>query len=266
MIRTTARTTNFGVILLGAGLSVLLVYSLTSELFSKNSPTVLYGNACERIKQSERVCLTPVDYFLNVLKCNYLQLASYLNGPLTFHNNPPSAIRPRHRNRHVNSRVMIDQYGQEHMLMTFYVQGRLDGETSAPSEESYLDSTKAWIQDKTDILYESSFDDALSWLKVNAKNARDKSIAAFKYLSGNPLPPPLPDPQPVQYEVKTHTESSWRFAGIFSSLKRQRTSSPETPTKPLNGKKFTEGEVHADLVKVFVFTPPRLREAHRVIF
>ena len=197
-MRTTARTTNFGVILLGAGLSVLLVYSLTSELFSKNSPTVLYGNACERIKQSERVCLTHLDCFLNVLKCNDLQLASYLNGPLTFHNNPPSAIRPRHRNRHVNSRVMIDQYGQEHMLMTFYVQGRLDREMSAPSEESYLESTKAWIQDMTNILYESSFDDASSWLKENAKNARDKSIEAFKYLSGNPSPPPLPDPQPVQ--------------------------------------------------------------------
>jgi len=55
-MRTTARTTNLGVILLGAGLSVLLIYSLSSELFSKNSPTVLYGNACEQINQSEQVC------------------------------------------------------------------------------------------------------------------------------------------------------------------------------------------------------------------
>jgi len=56
-MRTTARTTNLGVILLGAGLSALLIYSLTSELFSKNSPTVLYGDACERIKQSTNVCV-----------------------------------------------------------------------------------------------------------------------------------------------------------------------------------------------------------------
>ena len=55
-MRTTARTTNLGVIFLGAGLSVLLIYSLTSELFSKNSPTVIYGDACERIRQSKRVC------------------------------------------------------------------------------------------------------------------------------------------------------------------------------------------------------------------
>lgn len=54
-MRTTARTTNLGVILLGAGLSALLIYSLTSELFSNNSPTVIYGDACERIEQSERV-------------------------------------------------------------------------------------------------------------------------------------------------------------------------------------------------------------------
>lgn len=56
VLRTTARTSNITVILLGAGLSALLIYSLTSELFSKNSPTVLYNNACERIKASPRVC------------------------------------------------------------------------------------------------------------------------------------------------------------------------------------------------------------------
>lgn len=55
VMRTTARTTNLTVILLGAGLSALLIYSLTSELFSKNSPTVLYGDACERIKASPKV-------------------------------------------------------------------------------------------------------------------------------------------------------------------------------------------------------------------
>jgi hypothetical protein len=53
--RTATRTSNLTVILLGAGLSALLVYSLTSELFSKNSPTVLYGDACDRIKASPKV-------------------------------------------------------------------------------------------------------------------------------------------------------------------------------------------------------------------
>lgn len=61
MVRTTQRTTNLSVILLGAGLSAVLVYALTSELFSKNSPTVLYNDACERIKGSPRVSPTPDD-------------------------------------------------------------------------------------------------------------------------------------------------------------------------------------------------------------
>ena len=33
----------------------MLFYALTSELFSKNSPTVLYGQACDRIDKSPKV-------------------------------------------------------------------------------------------------------------------------------------------------------------------------------------------------------------------
>ncbi len=55
VLRTTARTTNVTVILLGAGLTAVLTYALTSELFSKNSPTVLYNEACEKIKASPKV-------------------------------------------------------------------------------------------------------------------------------------------------------------------------------------------------------------------
>ncbi len=55
-IRATARTTNLTVILFGAGLTAILVYALTSELVSRNSPTVLYEEACQRIKSSPRVC------------------------------------------------------------------------------------------------------------------------------------------------------------------------------------------------------------------
>jgi len=53
--RAAARSTNLTVILLGAGFSAMLIYALTSELFSSNSPTVLYGNACDRIKASKKV-------------------------------------------------------------------------------------------------------------------------------------------------------------------------------------------------------------------
>jgi hypothetical protein len=68
-MRTTARTTNFTVILLGAGLSAVLIYALTSELFSKNSPTVLYGEACERIKASPKAWHIPLPLWFLLHAC-----------------------------------------------------------------------------------------------------------------------------------------------------------------------------------------------------
>ena len=55
VLRTTARATNFTVILVGAGLSVVLAYALATELFAKNSPTVLYSDACDKIRASSAV-------------------------------------------------------------------------------------------------------------------------------------------------------------------------------------------------------------------
>jgi TIM21 len=55
VVRSTARTSNLLVILLGASLSVLLVYALATELYAENSPTVLYRDACDMIKKSEEV-------------------------------------------------------------------------------------------------------------------------------------------------------------------------------------------------------------------
>ncbi|PPQ69627.1 hypothetical protein CVT25_013710 [Psilocybe cyanescens] len=231
VMRTTARTSNIGVILLGAGLSALLVYSLTTELFSKNSPTVLYGDACEKIEKSARI-------------------AKYLNGPLTFHNNPPSSIRPRHRNRHVTSRIMVDAHGQEHMIMTFYVQGRPEGEY-IPSNASYSESISSWFKETGATLSDLSFDDVVEWSKETGQNIWDKSIRAFKYLSGSPLPPPaLPSLPPAEDRENGRKEEStaWSFAGIFSSLKSAKKETGQSTSRP-SGRQFTEGEVHADLVK-----------------
>ncbi|PPQ62806.1 hypothetical protein CVT24_000500 [Panaeolus cyanescens] len=231
VVRTTARTTNLGVILLGAGLSALLLYSLTSELFSKNSPTVIYGDACERIKHSKK-------------------LQRYLNGPFTFHNNPPSAIRPRHRNRHVISRVMVDAYGNEHMIMTFYVQGRPEGEPAIPADESHLEQLKTWSQEKFATLSELSFDDAVDNSKRSFQNMWDSAVRAFRYLSGSPLPPKsLPQmPSPEVNESAPKASSSWSFAGVFSSLKGSKSQGDSSASRTARGQ-YTEGEVHADLVK-----------------
>ncbi|KAF8898417.1 TIM21-domain-containing protein [Infundibulicybe gibba] len=230
VMRTTARTTNLTVILLGAGLSALLIYSLTSELFSKNSPTVLYNDACERIKASSKVM-------------------KYLNEPLAFHNNPPSVIRPRHRNRHVTSQIMEDSYGNEHMILTFYVQGRPPG-SKPTNNESTLESVANWVQDKATVLSDASADDAKTWVEDWATHVWEKSKRAFRYLSGAPVPvsPIIVPTISSTPETSKDAGGAWSFAGMFSSLRGSKEGPAGPPASP-DGRMWTDGEVHADLIR-----------------
>ncbi|TFK76807.1 hypothetical protein BDN72DRAFT_10560 [Pluteus cervinus] len=235
VMRSTARTTNLGVILLGAGLSALLVYSLTSELFSKNSPTVLYGDACERIKSSQKV-------------------SKYLNGPLAFHNNPPSVIRPRHRNRHVTSQIFLDTHGNEHMVLTFYVKGAPPGSTPS-SDESYLECLSTWTQDIVASLSELTLDESVEWTKQYTYEIWDKTKNAFRYVSGTPSLPSEKYPFEGEQEStkaqkkKAPEGSAWSFAGMFGSLRGGKSSGLSEVGHKEDGRVFTDGEVHADLIR-----------------
>ena len=136
--------------------------------------------------------------------------------------------------------------------MTFYVQGRPQGEITPPSNSSYFESMSAWVQDKFSGLSELSFEEAIAWSKQSGINIWDKSIRAFKYLSGAPLPPtyvpPMPSPE-TKERTKKEVTTVWSFAGVFSSLRRTKKTSNEKTSRQI-GRSFTEGEVHADLVKV----------------
>jgi len=57
--RTVKQSANLGIILLGGGLFVVLTLSLTTELFAKNSPSVLYSQAVDLIRSSDAVSLVP---------------------------------------------------------------------------------------------------------------------------------------------------------------------------------------------------------------
>ncbi|KAG2368756.1 TIM21-domain-containing protein [Suillus spraguei] len=223
VIRTTQRTSNLAVILLGAGLSAVLVYALTSELFSRNSPTVLFNDACDRIDASPRV-------------------AKYLRAPLIFHNNPPSSTRPRHRHRHVSSQVAVDSSGREHMLLNFYVQGSSSAKPTQQADEagpSYIESLSSLTLDETIALVK----DKLESFGKSAKRA-------FRYLSGDVAPSPAPHPQPStnvnQGSERKQEKGMWSFAGLFSGLKGRRSVAEGAGDSDVL---WTEGEVHADLVR-----------------
>ncbi|KZT74874.1 hypothetical protein DAEQUDRAFT_659963 [Daedalea quercina L-15889] len=231
--RTTARTTNLAVILVGAGLSAVLIYALTSELFSKNSATVLYGQACNKIKASPA-------------------LARYLQGPLVFHNNPPSLARPRHRNHHVSSQVVVDSTGKEHMLLHFYLQARPPG--SKPYDEgsedaSYTDKAAAWVKRTASTVSDLTVDELVEKAKARVKTTTDSAKELFRFLSGDPLPQPQQD-QPVKEQaIAEKEEKGWTssFTGLFSGLRGTSKGSTES-RDTTDGNTYAEGEAHADLI------------------
>ncbi|KAJ7596678.1 TIM21-domain-containing protein [Mycena floridula] len=222
--RSAASSTNLTVILLGAGLSAVLVYCLTSELFSKNSPTVLHSRACDRISESP-------------------QVAKYLYGPLTFHNNPPSAVRPRHRNHHVTSQIMVDSSGREHMILNFYVQG-----ASELVSESYLDSATRWTQSAAERISDITWDEVVGWSEAKLSQTWQESKRVFRYLIGSPITSSTSDsyghgPETIQKPAETS------FLGMFSSLKGSRATSAAEARTEAESRGFTDGEVHADFIR-----------------
>jgi len=228
-VRTASRTGNLVVILFGAGFSALLLYALTSELFSKNSPTVLYKDACKLIETSPRV-------------------SRHLHGPLTFHNNPPSAVRPRHRNRHVSSYIRSDKSGREHMFLHFYIQGSQPGTNTTDAPEGYLDSMVHWTSDGFSRLNDMSFDDVVDGVRARAAGVAESSKALFRFLSGESTSTPPTDQPPVRGPTQVEKKSSnvWSFAGLFSGIKgRQRGDGLDAA----DDRVFLEGEAHAELIR-----------------
>ncbi|EIN13645.1 hypothetical protein PUNSTDRAFT_59521 [Punctularia strigosozonata HHB-11173 SS5] len=229
VMRTTARTTNLTVILLGAGLFTVLTYSLTSELFSSNSPTVLYGEACDKIRRSSKV-------------------ARYLHAPLVFHNNPPSSTRPRHRNHNVNSRIAVDASGREHLLLNFYISSSPTSSTSTTftdSEQTWVDKTIQRTQAALTDISSITVDDIKDW----SSRSLDRLKSSFRYLTGEPAPsiPPTTGPSPTSERPKERQGFLKTVVlGVFS-MRLGGASSEES--RPAAGVTWTEGEVHADLVK-----------------
>ncbi|KAF9073790.1 TIM21-domain-containing protein [Rhodocollybia butyracea] len=231
--RTTARTTNLAVIVFGAGLTAVLLYAVSSELFSKNSPTTLYSDACERIKRSP-------------------QVAKYLRSPLSFHTTRLSGERPRGRQHQVTSQIFLDNYGREHMMITFYVQGS----SLERSNLSYYDSAKNWISQTVDHLPELTLDEFLKWTKDHSAKTWDQFVQSFKYLSGTPTAkaPSIPDPS-ISTESKAPESNTQKWTGIFSSLRKTRSEPVETRSESPSTF-YTDGEAHAEFIRILVHGTP----------
>jgi len=141
------------------------------------------------------------------------------------------------------------------MILNFYVQGKPPGSSSTlnkDSSKSYLDTAVHWTRNKVSLLSELTVDEAVEWTKDRASNVWERSKGAFRYLSGAPLPPmSLPEHPIMDVKETKKTESrGWGFVGLFSGLRGNRTGSAETNVKRADGERWTDGEVHADLIRV----------------
>ncbi|KZW02114.1 hypothetical protein EXIGLDRAFT_736823 [Exidia glandulosa HHB12029] len=236
VLRASARTSNFTVIALGASLTALLVYALTSELFSKNSPTALYNLSQDRINES-------------------LELAKHLRPPYRFRTNAPSATLPRHRNRSVSSLNATGADGREHLLLTFYLEGRTDAQSEydADPDETLWHRTKQWAEDKSARIASTSLDEAVAWSKATFLGFVGATQRIFAILIGVPRPaghaPPQAAPVHAQEEEKPALGNGWGFAGLFSGLRSKRPATGTTSTEREAPPEFSLGEVHADFVR-----------------
>lgn len=146
---------------------------------------------------------------------------------------------------------MVDAQGHEHMIMSFYVQGKPAG--YQPPADSSFDSAGNWLHDKLTGITDVTLDGAVTWSRECASDVWLQGKRVFKYLSGSPLPtkslPELPFPEEKESRPKDN-RGAWSFAGMFSSIRGAKGGPVEPAPKP-DGRTYTDGEVHADLIKVF---------------
>ena len=150
--------------------------------------------------------------------------------------------------------MTVDANGTEHMILTFYVQGKPEGWTQSPSDLTYLERTSDWARGAYGTLTSLTLKDSAEWTKEKAEAALQRLRDLLRYLSGverSGVPPVLEKPQPqhVMGDNERREEGgTWTFAGIFSSLKGSKRQGEEVIRH--RSQAFTEGDVHADLVRV----------------
>jgi len=125
-----------------------------------------------------------------------------------------------------------------HVFLNFYIQ-------SQPRKASFSESLSGWTQDKLSF----TMDDLITWALESGSAVWERSKDAFKFLSGAPSPPLPADTWSTDTRnAEPKEESRGGFMGMFSSLRGPRGTSVESRPE-VDGRTFSEGEVHVNFVK-----------------
>jgi import inner membrane translocase subunit TIM21 len=130
------------------------------------------------------------------------------------------------------------------MLLNFYVQGSSSAKSAQQADE---EAGPSYIESLSSI----TLDEAIALAKDKLESIGQSAKRAFRYLSGDVAPSPVPHPQlstnDNQENDREQEKGMWSFAGLFSGLKGRRNVAEGVGD---SGVSWTEGEVHADLVRV----------------
>jgi len=132
------------------------------------------------------------------------------------------------------------------MLLNFYVQGSSSSK-SAPSADG--ESDRSYLESLSSL----TLDQSIGYGKEKLESIMESAKRAFRYLSGDVTQLPTPHPQLSAKEDQANRgqdKGLWSLAGLFSGLKGRRSIADGAGD---SGVLWTEGEVHADLVRVCNF-------------
>lgn len=252
--RATVQSSRTLLILGGGALTFVLIYALTSELFAKNSPTVIYANACKRVQKSPEIAnhlLTPYRFRTSPTA----ESGSSDFSPL----NPPS-VKDRRRSRSVPSVTFTDERtGEEKMLLRFWIGAREKGEDWSILDTARYEIVEAgkWVGRKVteggewlgeqlgvDLALDDRVDgdkDAAGALASSSAGSPTATGAAAVEPSGNVLSRTWSSALGgITSVVRSSTEAITSTLTSPAAPKSRRSSEPGT---------WSSGEVHAELVK-----------------
>ncbi|GMK58011.1 hypothetical protein CspeluHIS016_0500430 [Cutaneotrichosporon spelunceum] len=208
---------NLFIVIAGASLFVVLAIALSTELFAKNSPSVLYSECIDMIRGSDA-------------------LDRYLLPPVSFTHSPTSSAPTRGTAPIMHRVVRHPQSGRDHLIINFWAHGR------GRDEPEPLSRPKRWVRKATDSLRKAG-----SWLGLASdpegpeypptKEEREKAAADAKA-----------EREKAAAEAQRGPGFLGRLTQAFNfrpDVKNVRSASPDPP--PAGTYKI--GEVHADYVK-----------------
>ncbi|WVQ74596.1 hypothetical protein IAR50_004197 [Cryptococcus sp. DSM 104548] len=134
LVRTVRQSGNLAVIIAGGTLFVVLTLALTTELFARNSPSVLYASAVDMIRASH-------------------DLDQYLLPPIKFTHSPHSSAPVRGTPSIASTTVRNPSSGKEHLIISFWVHGRgKDEELSLGWLRRAWASARGYVQEGVEAL------------------------------------------------------------------------------------------------------------------